>query len=167
MHNRLYDAAERRVIVTREFQRAAGRGSGFERIDSVESEQAGHKASNKREDGGRAEQRQLPRYSMANIRGETMSRLSNGTPVRVRDVSLSGLQLQLPCQHQVRAGATIAIGVRASRGVVHVIGIVAWVSQQRCGVRIDWDKTPAFAKTHLSSLICESGRRSLSQSEEH
>ena len=105
-----------------------------------------------------SDRRRAKRHSTAGLRGGSLSRLADGTPVRVRDVSVSGLQLQLPARHRLRSGQEITLTLNSKRGVIQVIGMIAWLSRSRCGIHFDWEKTPAFTKTYLTAMIADARR---------
>ena len=105
-----------------------------------------------------SDRRRSPRFSTAGMRGESVSHLGDGTPVRLLDISADGVQLQLPSRYRLANGREISLRIRSKRGAVDVTGVVAWVRRGRCGLRFDWDSTPTFAKTYIRGLISDADR---------
>jgi len=102
-----------------------------------------------------SERRTSPRFTTSGMRGESVSHLDDGTPVRILDVSSDGVQLQLPSRYRMARGRDLSLRIRSKRGAVDVTGRVAWVTRNRCGVHFDWDQTPSFAKTYIKGLIAD------------
>ncbi len=125
----------------------------------VTAQHEAQRAASEAEAGDGSERRRKKRMSVVGVRGETVSHLADGTPVRLLDVSESGMQLQLPARYRLNAGGPIGLKVRSRRGAVEVTGTVAWVRRHRCGVQFDWETTPSFAKTFIRGLIDDASRQ--------
>ena len=109
-------------------------------------------------EGDGVNRRRSQRLSTVGMRGESVSRLADGTPVRLLDLSPEGVQLSLPIRYRLSTASSITIVIRSKRGEVAVVGTVAWVSRGRCGVEFDWEETPAFAKTYIRGLLDDAAR---------